>query len=74
MLFPSIYTHWESYQKKILEEQNSTGEKLVLAGDARHDSMGHSAKYGVYTIFCCNEPRVVHFQFKYVLQYYHMHN
>jgi hypothetical protein len=24
-----------------------------LAGDVRHDSMGHSAKYGTYTIFCC---------------------
>ena len=28
---------------------------LVLAGDGRHDSMGHSAKYCAYTLFSCND-------------------
>ena len=27
---------------------------VVVAGDGRHDSMGHSAKFGAYTIFCCH--------------------
>lgn len=33
----------------------------MIAGDARHDSMGHSAKYGVYTILCCTVPMIIHF-------------
>ena len=34
---------------------------IVLAGDGRHDSMGHSAKYGVYTMFCCSVSMIIHF-------------
>lgn len=33
---------------------------MVLAGDGRHDSMGHSAKYGTYTIFCCTIGLIIH--------------
>ena len=36
---------------------------LVFAGDGRHDSMGHSAKYCAYTIFCCTFPFIIHFTF-----------
>ena len=34
---------------------------VVVAGDGRHDSMGHSAKFGAYTIFCCTLPMIIHF-------------
>ena len=27
----------------------------------RHDSMGHCAKYGAYTIFCCTLTKIIHF-------------
>ena len=30
-------------------------------GDGRHDSMGHSAKFCAYTIFCCTSPMIIHF-------------
>ena len=33
----------------------------MIAGDGRHDSMGHSAKYGTYTIFCCNNDKIIDF-------------
>ena len=33
----------------------------MVAGDGRHDSMGHSAKFGAYTIFCCTLPMIIHF-------------
>ena len=33
---------------------------MVLAGDGRHDSMGHSAKYGTYIIFCCTVGLIIH--------------
>lgn len=35
---------------------------IGIAGDGRHDSMGHSAKYGAYTIFCCTVPMIIHSQ------------
>ena len=37
------------------------GEGIVMAGDGRHDSMGHCAKYGAYTIFCCTLTKIIHF-------------
>ncbi len=57
-LFPSIVLYWRAYQKKILESLK--GKEVVLAGDGRHDSMGHSAKYGTYTIFCCTIGLIIH--------------
>ena len=35
--------------------------EIIVAGDGRHDSMGHSAKYCAYTIFCCTVPLIIHF-------------
>lgn len=51
LLIPAIVTFWRKYQEKIIQELH--GVPVELAGDGRHDSMGHSAKYGTYTIFCC---------------------
>ena len=33
----------------------------MVAGDGRHDSIGHSAKFGAYTIFCCTLPMIIYF-------------
>ena len=33
------------------------------AGDGKFDSTGHSAKYGVYTVFSTSIKKVVHFKF-----------
>jgi len=35
---------------------------VVWSGDGRYDSMGHSAKFGVYTVFCCTLMKIVHFE------------
>ena len=59
-MFPSILLHWKKYQSDMIEKIKNAGE-LVVAGDGRHDSMGHSAKYCAYTIFCCTVPLIVHF-------------
>ena len=40
---------------------------VVIAGDGRHDSMGHSAKFCAYTIFCCTSPMIIHFDIVQVL-------
>ena len=37
-----------------------TGDKLIISGDGRHDSMGHSAKFGAYSLFCCNTSQILH--------------
>ena len=54
-LFPTIL-----YQAKLLEKVKAVQGGVVLAGDGRHDSMGHSAKFGAYTIFCCTLPMIIH--------------
>ncbi|KAL9977904.1 hypothetical protein ACROYT_G015367 [Oculina patagonica] len=38
---PSIVKYWRGYQAELLTKLK--GEEVVLAGDGRHDSMGHSA-------------------------------
>ena len=58
LLFPTIVKYWRTYQAKIL--QSLKGKEVTLAGDGRHDSMGHSAKYGTYTIFCCTVGLIIH--------------
>ncbi len=61
-IFPTIHIYWEKYQTRALEEvKNASDDGIVVAGDGRHDSMGHSAKYCAYSIFCCNVPMIIHF-------------
>ena len=45
----------------MLDKVKSIREGIIIAGDGRHDSMGHSAKFGAYTIFCCTVPMILHF-------------
>ncbi|XP_068757455.1 uncharacterized protein [Montipora capricornis] len=59
--FPTIYVYWKKYQSKLLEKVKAVSGGVVVAGDGRHDSMGHSAKFGAYTIFCCTVPMIIHF-------------
>ena len=58
---PSIYLLWKRYQATLLDQLEKNGEDLIIGGDGRHDSMGHSAKYGAYTVFCCNNSKIIDF-------------
>jgi len=58
LLIPSIVKFWRSYQAKLLASLQ--GKEVILAGDGRHDSMGHSAKFGTYTIYCCTVGLILH--------------
>lgn len=58
LLFPCIVSFWRRYQRKLMDRIKN--KEVVLAGDGRHDSMGHSAKYGTYTIFCCTIGLIIH--------------
>ncbi|XP_011677896.2 uncharacterized protein LOC105444839 [Strongylocentrotus purpuratus] len=42
------------------EQLQELGEPLVLGGDARNDSPGHTAKYGSYTFMEMNINKVIH--------------
>ena len=60
-LFPSLYIHWEKYQTGLLTTLKNSGEDVTLAGDGRHDSMGHSAKFCAYTTYCTNNSHIIDF-------------
>lgn len=46
----------------LVEAQENAGKKLVLAGDGRADSPGHSAKFGTQTLIEESTCKVVDFQ------------
>ena len=60
-IFPVILHHWKSYKSGLVSQLKKYKE-LVWCGDGRFDSMGHSAKYGVYTMFCNSIMKIVHFE------------
>ncbi|XP_068685177.1 uncharacterized protein [Montipora foliosa] len=60
-LFPTTLIYWGRYQAKLLAKVKAVCEGVSIAGDGRHDSMGHSAKFGAYTMFCCTLPMIIHF-------------
>ncbi|CAH3020731.1 unnamed protein product [Porites evermanni] len=60
-LFPAVIYHWESYQTDLLNKVKDLKD-VVSAGDGRYDSMGHSAKYGAYTLLCTTIMKIVHFE------------
>ncbi|XP_041367601.1 uncharacterized protein LOC121382155 isoform X2 [Gigantopelta aegis] len=47
-LIPSVKCVWQDQQSSLLQSVQNTD--LVLGGDARCDSPGHTAKYGTYTL------------------------
>jgi solute carrier family 8 (sodium/calcium exchanger) len=62
-LFPAVLKHWEVYQSGLIEEVKDSGEESqTWSGDGRFDSMGHSAKYGVYTMWSNTTSKLVHFE------------
>ncbi|CAH3169104.1 unnamed protein product [Pocillopora meandrina] len=50
-LLPAVLLYWERYQANLIESIKKI-KNVAWSGDGRFDSLGHSAKYGVYTMFC----------------------
>ena len=48
-LFPVVQEAWKEQQDFVIADLQAH-DKLILAGDGRCDSPGHSAKYGTYTM------------------------
>ena len=60
-IFPVILRYWESCQAQLLSQLKGLKD-VVWCGDGRFDSMGHYAKYSVYTMFCSSILKIVHFE------------
>lgn len=60
-LFPVVLNYWERYRAALVSQLKDVAN-VVWSGDGRFDSMGHSAKYGAYTMFCNTILKVVHFE------------
>jgi len=60
-LFPIILSYWERYGAYLIAQLKNVAN-VVWSGDGWFDSMGHSAKYGAYTMFCNTILKVVHFE------------
>lgn len=60
-LFPVVISYWEKYQSALIAKLKLL-KNVVWSGDGRFDFMGHSAKFGVYTMFCNTILKVVHFE------------
>ena len=65
-LFPVVISYWEKYQAGLIATLKEM-TNVVWSGDGRFDSMGHSANFGAYTMFCNTLLRVVHFEILQVL-------
>ncbi|XP_071505513.1 uncharacterized protein [Diadema antillarum] len=48
-LHPIIERRWRLHQEALLSKLVEVGTPLILGGDGRADSPGHSAKYGLYS-------------------------
>ena len=49
ILYPVVQHTWITSQTAIIKQLNKSGS-IVVCGDGRSDSPGHSAKYGTYTL------------------------
>ena len=53
LVIPTVLHYWETYQANVIKQLKAMKD-VVWCGDGRFDSMGHSAKYGVYTLSSIN--------------------
>lgn len=59
-LHPSICSVWKTFQEKYFQRMKEKDKSLVLGGDGRADTPGHSAKYGSYAMLDLDLVLVVH--------------
>lgn len=61
-LQPSISLVWNKHQEEIMKQLKREKRGLVLGGDGRADSPGHSAKFGSYTLMDLRKRVVIDVQ------------
>ena len=60
MLHPAVDQVYHQHQSDLLNAAKSEGTGLILGGDARCDSPGHSAKYSSYTLLDVQRNKIIH--------------
>ena len=66
LLIPSVMVYWEKYRNSLIDKVKKI-KNATWSGDGRFDSMGHSTKYGAYTMFCNSISKIVHFEIRQVI-------
>ena len=61
-LQPAVSRVWKRSQELLLTALKDKGSSLVLGGDGRSDSPGHSAKYGSYSVLELTCNKIVDFK------------
>lgn len=61
-LQPAVHSVWKRQQEELFRRFRDKKKGLILAGDGRADSPGHSAKYGSYTIIELTCNKVIDFK------------
>ena len=54
---PAINEFWEQHKQQLWNEMS--GREVVLSGDGRNDSPGHSAQYCTYSLADMNEQAIL---------------
>ena len=61
-LHPAIQHVWKRYQDYHIQDIVASEDQIVIGGDGRADTPGHSAKYGSYSIMDLEESIVLDVQ------------
>lgn len=67
-LTPAITSVWRTHQSALIEDLKTKGSPLVLGGDGRCCSPGHTAKYGTYSLMDLVSGKVLDIQLVQVRQ------
>ena len=65
-LIPVIVQMWKEEQENLVKRLAKLEGGVVLSGDGRSDSPGHSAKYGAFTVIEQRTNKVLDVQLVYV--------
>ena len=60
-VFPVIHNTWHNHQKQVLQIIKEQKVQINVVGDGRCDSLGHSAKYGTYSLLDESSGKVTDF-------------
>ena len=61
-LVPSIGNVWLNYQQDYIRDVKEAARSVVVGGDGRTDTPGHSVKFGSYNVLDLDESNVVDIQ------------
>lgn len=63
---------WNQHQAELFRQLRKENRPLILGGDGRADSPGHSAKFGSYTVMELKKKVVIDVQLVQVRTYLHI--